>query len=160
VRQLWAPWRLEYVESAAQTDGCLFCEQPQRDDNEALIVRRGEHAYALMNLFPYANGHLMVAPYRHLSEPGELDQAERLELWQLWEQALAALRATMHPDGFNSGVNTGRVAGAGIEHHLHLHVVPRWNGDNNFMPVLADVRVIPEHIERSAAKLRAAWPAA
>jgi ATP adenylyltransferase len=160
VRQLWAPWRLEYVETGADAPGCIFCEKPAEPDVEALIVRRGRHAYALMNLFPYANGHLMIAPYRHVAEPGELDRDERLEMWELWDQAVAALRAAMSPHGFNAGVNTGRVAGAGIEQHVHLHVVPRWNGDTNFMPVLADVRVMPEHISRSAEKLRAAWPGA
>ena len=123
------------------------------------MVRRGERAFALMNLYPYSNGHLMVAPYRHVAEPGGLDAAERAELWALLEQALAALRAVMGPDGFNAGINLGRIAGAGVEGHLHLHVVPRWNGDTNFMPVLADVKVMPEHIARTAAKLRAAWGA-
>jgi ATP adenylyltransferase len=158
VRQLWAPWRLEYLESGAAPEGCIFCEKPRADDVESLIVRRGRLAYALMNLFPYSNGHMMVAPYRHVPEPGDLTADERLEVWTLWEQAVAALRAVMGPDGFNAGVNTGRVAGAGVEHHVHLHVVPRWNGDTNFMPVLADVRVVPEHIRTTAAKLRAAWP--
>jgi ATP adenylyltransferase len=159
VRQLWAPWRLEYVESGANAPGCIFCEKPAADDVESLIVRRGRHAYALMNLFPYANGHLMIAPYRHVREPAELGREERLEIWELWEQAVEALRAAMAPHGFNAGVNSGRVAGAGVEDHIHLHVVPRWNGDTNFMPVLADVRVMPEHVRRSAEKLRAAWPA-
>jgi ATP adenylyltransferase len=158
MRQLWAPWRLAYIESGADAPGCIFCEKPARGDEEGLIVRRGEHAYVIMNLYPYANGHVMVAPYRHVREPSELETAERLEVWALWEQAFAALRTAFAPHGFNSGVNTGRVAGAGIEDHLHLHVVPRWNGDTNFMPVMADVRVMPEHVERTAQKLRAAWP--
>ena len=112
-----------------------------------------------MNLYPYSNGHLMVAPYRHLAGPGDLVEAERAEMWRLLDEAVRALTAAMSPDGFNAGINLGRVAGAGVEGHLHLHVVPRWNGDTNFMPVLADVKVMPEHITRTAAKLRASWPA-
>ena len=158
--RLWAPWRLEYVQGGADEPECLFCGKAASADDEAdLVVRRGERAFALMNLYPYSNGHLMVAPYRHVAEPGGLDAAERAELWALLEQALAALRAVMGPDGFNAGINLGRIAGAGVEGHLHLHVVPRWNGDTNFMPVLADVKVMPEHITRTAAKLRAAWGA-
>ena len=113
----------------------------------------------LLNLYPYANGHMMVAPYRHLALPGELDEDERTEMWRLLDRAIAALRTAFDPDGFNCGMNLGRAAGAGIEGHLHLHVVPRWSGDTNFMPVLADVRVMPEHLSRTLEKLRAAWPA-
>jgi ATP adenylyltransferase len=157
--RLWAPWRLEYVASASEVAGCIFCEKPELgDDDEALIVHRGTHAYVLLNLYPYTSGHLMVAPYRHLAEPGDLDADERAELWELFDRSLAALRDVMSPHGFNAGINLGRVAGAGVEGHLHLHVVPRWNGDTNFMPVLADVRVIPEHLQRTLEKLRAAWP--
>jgi ATP adenylyltransferase len=155
---LWAPWRLEYVQGGADTDGCIFCAAAA-DEGHDLVVRRGERAYAIMNLYPYSNGHLMVAPYRHLAGPGELDEAERAEMWRLLDEAVRALTGAMSPHGFNAGINIGRVAGAGVEGHLHLHVVPRWNGDTNFMPVLADVKVMPEHITRTAEKLRASWPA-
>jgi ATP adenylyltransferase len=155
--RLWAPWRLEYIESGGG-DGCIFCDKPAEDDDAALIVHRGRRAYVLLNLYPYSNGHLMVAPYRHLAMPGELDDEERAEMWQLLDHGTAALAAAMAPHGFNCGVNLGRVAGAGVEGHLHLHVVPRWNGDTNFMPVLADVRVMPEHLSQTLAKVRAAWP--
>jgi ATP adenylyltransferase len=158
VRRLWAPWRLEYIEKGSKEPGCIFCDKPAGDDDANLIVHRGEKAYVLLNLYPYANGHLMVAPLRHVADPGELDRDERLELWELFDRSLAALRRAMEPHGFNAGVNLGRVAGAGVEHHLHLHVVPRWNGDTNFMPVLADVRVMPEHLARTLAKVRAEFP--
>jgi ATP adenylyltransferase len=122
-------------------------------------VHRGERAFVVLNLYPYANGHLMVAPYRHLATPGELDADERSEMWQLMADGIAALARAMEPHGHNCGMNLGRVAGAGVEGHLHLHVVPRWNGDTNFMPVLADTRVMPEHLSRTLEKVRAAWPA-
>jgi len=153
---LWAPWRLEYVQGGADADGCVLCAGAA---GEELVVHRGEHAYVLMNLYPYSNGHVMVAPYRHLAAPGDLDAAERAEMWALLDGSVQALTAAMSPHGFNAGINLGRVAGAGVEGHLHLHVVPRWNGDTNFMPVLADVKVMPEHITRTAEKLRASWPA-
>jgi ATP adenylyltransferase len=158
--RLWAPWRLEYVESAAEQRGCIFCTKQAADDDDAsLIVHRGTTAFVLLNLYPYANGHLMVAPYRHIAEPAELDQAERAEMWELLSHGIEALRGALSPHGFNAGFNLGRVAGAGVEGHIHQHLVPRWNGDTNFMPVLADVRVMPEHLQRTLARLRAAWPA-
>jgi ATP adenylyltransferase len=158
--RLWAPWRLEYVQGAADAPGCIFCSKGAAadDDERNLVVHRGRHAFVLMNLYPYSNGHLMVAPYRHIGEPGDLTGDERSEVWALLERALAVLRDVMGPAGFNAGLNLGRVAGAGVEGHIHLHVVPRWGGDTNFMPVLADVKVMPEHLARTAAKVRAAWP--
>ena len=159
-RQLWAPWRLEYVQSADELPGCIFCLARDGDDAERLVVRRGERAFVLLNRFPYASGHLMVAPDRHVGELGELVDEEALELHRLAGEAIAALRATFSPDGFNLGWNIGRVAGAGVVDHAHLHVVPRWSGDTNFMPVLADVKVLPEHLDETRRKLAAAWPAA
>jgi ATP adenylyltransferase len=156
--RLWAPWRLEYVSGAAESDGCIFCDKPGQDDDAALIVHRGTRAYVVLNLYPYTNGHLMVAPYRHLAAPDELDAEERAEFWQLMADGIAALTASMGPAGFNCGLNLGRAAGAGVEGHLHVHVVPRWNGDTNFMPVLADVRVMPEHLSRTLERVREAWP--
>ncbi len=154
--QLWAPWRLEYVQPRGDAGGCVFCAKAAAGgDAAALIVHRGAHAYVLMNLYPYSNGHVMVAPYRHVATPGDLNEAERAELWALLISSVRALTAAMSPHGFNAGLNLGRVAGAGVEGHLHLHVVPRWNGDTNFMPVLADVKVMPEHISarpRSSAR--------
>jgi ATP adenylyltransferase len=159
VERLWAPWRLTYVKGASGPEGgeCVFCAKQGVDDREAHVLHRGEHCFAMLNLYPYANGHLMVAPYRHLARPGDLDAEERVELWTLFDHALRVLDATLAPHGANAGFNLGRIAGAGVEGHLHLHVVPRWNGDTNFMPVLADVRVMPQHIDETWQILRDAW---
>ena len=158
-RQLWAPWRLEYVQSADEQPGCVFCLARDGDDEERLVVLRGERALVLLNKFPYASGHLMVAPARHVGGLAELEDAEALEMHRLATQALAALGRTFSPDGYNLGWNLGRIAGAGVVDHVHEHVVPRWAGDTNFMPVLADVKVLPEHLAETRAKLAAAWPA-
>jgi ATP adenylyltransferase len=157
-RQLWAPWRLEYVAGADEQDGCVFCRAAQGDDEAGFVVRRGEHAFALLNRYPYASGHLMVAPYRHESEFGELSSDEALDVHRLAASAIGALADAMRPQGFNLGWNLGRIAGAGVVDHVHLHVVPRWAGDTNFMPVLADVKVIPETLEDTRRKLADAWP--
>ena len=158
MERLWAPWRLEYVQTAGEQVGCVFCNAAAGDDEETLVVSRGERAFALLNRFPYASGHLMVAPYRHLDELGALDEDEALELHRLTVAAIVALAATYRPDGHNVGWNLGRVAGAGVVDHVHLHVVPRWGGDTNFMPVLAEVKVIPEHLTETRRRLVAAWP--
>jgi ATP adenylyltransferase len=156
-KQLWAPWRLEYVQHADEVGGCVFCRAADGPDDELLVVHRGESAFVLLNRFPYASGHVMVAPYRHVGEFGGLDDAESLESHRLAAQAMEALAAVFSPDGYNVGWNLGRVAGAGIVDHVHLHVVPRWSGDTNFMPVLADVKVLPEHLTETRVKLAAAW---
>ncbi|HEX9415912.1 MAG TPA: HIT domain-containing protein [Gaiellaceae bacterium] len=159
-RQLWAPWRLEYIQSADEQEGCLFCTAPAGDDEEALIVKRGTLAFAMLNKFPYASGHLMVAPYRHVREFGDLEDEEALELHRLAGQGMGALAAMYSPQGYNVGWNLGRIAGAGVVDHVHLHLVPRWAGDTNFMPVLADVKVLPEHLLDTRRKLADAWPGA
>jgi len=156
-KQLWAPWRLEYIQSADEQPGCIFCNAAAGGDEEALVVHRGERAFVLLNRFPYASGHLMVAPYRHGIELGGLDDEEALELHRLAAAALDVLHATMAPDGYNLGWNLGRVAGAGVVDHVHQHVVPRWSGDTNFMPVLADVKVLPEHLSETRRRLAEAW---
>ena len=158
MRRLWAPWRLEYIQTADDQPGCVFCARRRRRRGR-LVVHRGEHAFVLLNKFPYASGHLMVAPLRHTGELGALDDEEALEVHRLAPPALDALARTMRPQGFNLGWNLGRVAGAGVVDHVHLHVVPRWAGDTNFMPVLADVKVMPEALEATRAKLAAAWHA-
>jgi ATP adenylyltransferase len=154
-KPLWAPWRLEYVQQAGEEEGCIFC-----DPDEQLLVHRGDRAIVLLNKFPYSSGHLLVAPARHTAEFGDLDPDEAAEIHRLAAAGIEALRATYAPQGFNLGWNIGRVAGAGIVDHVHLHVVPRWGGDTNFMPVLADVKVIPEHLEATKARLSAVWPEA
>jgi ATP adenylyltransferase len=159
VKRLWAPWRLEYVQNADKQDGCVFCIAVASDDDEGqLVVHRGERAFVMLNKFPYSSGHLLIAPYRHGQNFGDLDDAEILEIHRLGAQGLEALAATYGPEGYNLGWNIGRIAGAGIPDHGHLHVVPRWGGDTNFMPVLADVKVIPEHLTATRARLAAAWP--
>jgi ATP adenylyltransferase len=159
-RQLSAPWRLEYVQAADEQPGCVFCLAIAGDDEDRLVVARREHALVLLNKFPYASGHVMVAPARHVGELAGLSDEEALAIHRLAAEALDALRATYRPDGFNLGWNLGRVAGAGVVDHVHLHVVPRWSGDTNFMPVLADVKVLPEHLAESRRKLADSWPPA
>lgn len=158
MKQLWAPWRLEYIQGADEQQECLFCQAAGAGDEEALVVHRGERAFVLLNKYPYASGHVMVAPYRHEGEFDELSDEEAVEIHRLGAAALGALAETMRPQGFNLGWNLGRIAGAGVLDHVHLHVVPRWAGDTNFMPVLADVRVLPQALEDTRRALAEAWP--
>jgi ATP adenylyltransferase len=158
VKQLWAPWRLEYIKSADEEAGCLFCDAAAGDDEERLVVHRGTSALALLNKFPYASGHFMVAPVRHVGEFAELEDDEVLEVHRLASAGIGALAQTYVPQGYNVGWNLGRIAGAGVVDHVHLHVVPRWAGDTNFMPVLADTKVLPEHLDETRQRLAAAWP--
>jgi ATP adenylyltransferase len=157
--RLWAPWRLEYIKGP-KPDECIFCTKPEAGDDRANhIVRRGEHCFAILNAFPYNNGHLMVAPYRHVPSIEELDDAALLELMSLAQGGLGALRGAYGPEGFNLGINQGKVAGAGVEHHIHLHVVPRWSADTNFMPVIGGTRVLPQSLEASYDDVTREWPA-
>lgn len=158
MEQLWAPWRLEYISRADEQEDCIFCRTLEGDDETGLVLHRGREGFALLNRFPYASGHLMVAPLRHVGEFSELGDGEALEIHRLASQGMGALAQTYGPQGFNLGWNLGRIAGAGVTDHVHLHVVPRWAGDTNFMPVLGDVKVLPEHLEESRRKLAAAWP--
>jgi ATP adenylyltransferase len=159
---LWAPWRLEYIQQAGEHGGCVFCDEAEGtiDANESLLVHRGETAIALLNKYPYSSGHLMVAPVRHLGELAELSDEESLDIHRLAVEAVATLRSVYEPAGFNLGWNLGHIAGAGIADHVHQHVVPRWSGDTNFMPVLAAVKVIPEHLLETRERLREAWATA
>jgi ATP adenylyltransferase len=148
--RIWAPWRLEYVKDANKSEGCVFCEKPaEGDDRQALIVHRGERCFVILNLFPYTNGHLMVAPFEHLGRLQEIPAETTAEMIGLAQQAMRRLEEIYGPEGFNVGINQGRVAGAGVEGHIHLHVVPRWAGDTNYMPVIADTRVMPQSLEES-----------
>jgi ATP adenylyltransferase len=158
-KPLWAPWRLEYIKGADELVGCVFCVEASGElpETESLLVGRGEVAIALLNKYPYSSGHLMAAPTRHVGSFAELTDEEALEIHGLAREAVEALGRVYGPDGFNLGWNLGRVAGAGIADHVHLHVVPRWSGDTNFMPVLADVKVIPEHLLETRDRLREAW---
>ncbi len=159
-RRLWAPWRLEYIAAADEQEGCVFCLAQDAEEDESLVVHRGRNAFVLLNKFPYSSGHLMVAPYRHVGDFGALEDDEALEIHRLASQGIGALAQTYAPQGYNAGWNLGRVAGAGVVDHVHLHVVPRWAGDTNFMPVLADVKVLPEHLLETRRKLAEAWPSA
>jgi ATP adenylyltransferase len=158
MKQLWAPWRLEYVAGADEQEGCVFCRAAATPEDDCLVVHRGETAFCLLNKYPYASGHLMVAPYRHVAEYAELTDEEALEMHRLTSYAMGALAQTFAPQGYNVGWNLGRIAGAGVVDHVHLHVVPRWAGDTNFMPVLADVKVLPQHLDETRAALAAVWP--
>ena len=158
MQQLWAPWRLEYIKSADDEPGCVFCGAVEGDDEERLVVHRGEHTIALLNKFPYSSGHFMVAPNRHIGEYGELTAEEVLELQRLSSAGMGVLAQIYAPQGYNVGWNLGRIAGAGVVDHVHQHVVPRWAGDTNFMPVLADVKVLPEHLAETRRRLAEAWP--
>jgi ATP adenylyltransferase len=158
-KQLWAPWRLEYIKRAHEPAACVFCAEAAAElaPDASLLVHRGEAAIVIMNKFPYSSGHLLAAPIRHVGELGELTDAEALELHRLCVAATGVLDQVYGPDGFNLGWNLGHVAGAGIADHVHVHVVPRWSGDTNFMPVLADVKVLPEHLRVTRDRLREAW---
>jgi ATP adenylyltransferase len=158
MERLWAPWRLEYIESADDEQGCIFCAAVEGDDEERLVVHRGRHAIALLNKFPYASGHFMVAPTRHVGEFGELADEELIGIHRAASAGIGALSNLYAPQAYNLGWNLGRVAGAGVVDHVHLHVVPRWAGDTNFMPVLADVKVLPEHLVETRRRLAEAWP--
>ena len=141
MKKLWAPWRIEYIRSPKE-DGCIFCDKPAGDnDREDLILYRGEKAFILMNLYPYNNAHLMIAPYIHVDNTEELDADTYKEIMVLADQSMAILKETMDAQGFNFGANIGAAAGAGIEEHIHFHIVPRWDGDTNFMPVLGHTKV-------------------
>lgn len=154
--RLWAPWRRGAVVGPRPV-GCFLCQKPREDrDRENLILERGERCFALLNLYPYNNGHLMVAPYRHLADLLDLSEEEFRELTGMVRDWVALLRRAMEPEGFNVGVNLGVAAGAGLADHLHVHVVPRWNGDTNFMPVIGDTKVMIQSLDECWKLLRAA----
>jgi ATP adenylyltransferase len=151
---LWAPWRMEYVAAGNEDGECIFCPGNDRShDEERLILSVGDRSVILMNRFPYINGHLLVAPVRHVSSLDALTDKEKLDIITMVERAVRILTKAMNPGGFNVGLNLGRIAGAGVEDHIHFHVVPRWSGDTNYMTVIGDVRVIPEHIRATYNKL-------
>ena len=156
--RLWAPWRLEYIQGPAE-GGCIFCVKEDRlQDQARLIVARGTSSFVIMNRYPYSNGHLMISPYRHVSDFAELEDHEILEVHHMMVRSQRVLHEVCAAQGFNVGWNFGKAAGAGIAEHIHMHIVPRWAGDSNFMPILADTRVIPQHIEKTYALLVEAFP--
>lgn len=161
MEKLWSPWRSQYIdtfkeEPAESLPGSLFTRiLNEKDDRKNYLLYRGKNAFIIMNLYPYNSGHLMIVPYIEAREMSELNNETRLEMFSLLELGINALKEVMKPHGFNIGANLGRVAGAGIDDHLHFHIVPRWNGDTNFMPVLNDVKVISEEMGRTYDKLKA-----
>ena len=155
MEKLWAPWRMEYIlDSKESGDECIFCDLPrQKNDEQNYIVFRSKLSFVMLNKFPYNNGHIMVIPYKHESDYTDLDQDILADIQQLIQKSLIALKNCMEPHGYNVGLNLGRTAGAGIDAHLHYHIVPRWSGDTNFMPVISDTKVISESLEKSWQKL-------
>jgi len=148
MKQIWAPWRMEYLKAEKTADECIFCTLPQAgEDEKNLILYRGSLCFVIINRYPYNTGHLMVSPYRHISCVTLLDQEENNEMNELTRKCVEFLRADKSPHGFNIGINLGKCAGAGFEDHIHTHIVPRWHGDTNFMQVLADTRVHPEELQ-------------
>lgn len=163
-QRLWTPHRMAYIKGENKPsgsgggDGCPFCEIPEMTDEDGLIVARGRSVYAVLNLYPYNSGHLMVVPYRHVADYTELDAAETVGLAEFTKRSLTALRKASGAQGFNVGINIGGVAGAGIAAHLHQHVVPRWGGDTNFMPVIGHTKVLPQLLRDTRQILADAWP--
>lgn len=158
MEKLWSPWRSNYIDSFKDTedsDACVFCSASKDDinSNESLLLYKGKHSFIMMNLYPYNNGHLMIIPYRHLSDYTELSSEELNEITNLNKYAILALKSIMSPHGFNFGANIGQAAGAGIHTHLHFHLVPRWNGDTNFMPVLGEVKIISQDLLQTKNKI-------
>ncbi len=156
MKHLWAPWRMEYILNAIdKPGGCIFCEFPKANDDEKyLIPYRSEHCFVIMNKFPYNNGHLMVVPYMHTGNFLELPVEVLTDLQQTIQKAIRVMNNVMHPHAFNVGMNIGRTAGAGIDEHLHYHIVPRWDGDTNFMPVISDTKVVSESLQATFKKLK------
>jgi len=154
VELLFAPWRMTYILADKKDPKCIFCPMDGHSDRERLILQRTPHSLVMLNRYPYSFAHLMVAPVRHVDQVQNLKKKEMTDIFFYLGQSIEILRKAFHPDGFNVGMNLGRVAGAGVLHHIHLHIVPRWSGDTNFMPALGEVRVIPEHLKETYRRLR------
>lgn len=155
---LWTPWRYAYITESQSAAACIFCEKlNEKDDAKALIVHRGLHCFICLNAYPYNNGHAMVVPYAHLDQLLKLPDESAAEMMQLTQQLEAVLRDLYHPDGINLGMNLGKAAGAGVAGHIHMHILPRWSGDTNFMTVVAETRVLPEALETTYARMKKAF---
>lgn len=161
-QRLWTPHRMAYIKAEKPADhddeGCPFCASPKKSDEQGLVVHRGEHCFVVMNLFPYNPGHLLVCPYRHVPLYVDLTEEETLEFTELTKQGIRALQKASGPQGFNLGMNQGEVAGAGVAAHLHQHIVPRWGGDMNFLPIVAQTKALPQLLEDARSRLADAWP--
>jgi ATP adenylyltransferase len=154
--KLWAPWRIKYVASAKKKKGCIFCTAAKRRSAQNQVVFKTAHSIVMLNIFPYNNGHLLVSPIRHLDDIGRLSEKEALDLFAALKKAKTLLTKTLTPDGFNIGINTTGCAGAGITDHLHIHIVPRWRGDTNFMPVIHNTKIISQSLKELLARLKSA----
>lgn len=162
MEHLWTPWRMTYLQGTdPKPEGCLFCNVAATPEADAttFVLHRGQHAFVILNLYPYNNGHLMIVPFAHVESIEGLSPDELAELMALSQACLGVLRQAYNPQGFNMGINIGGAAGAGVPGHVHLHIVPRWSGDSNFMSTLASTRVIPETIDQTYQRLKALWPA-
>ncbi len=156
MKKLYSPWRIDYILQQKE-NGCIFCAKPEeREDEKHLILKRGSYSYIIMNLYPYNNGHLMIVPFRHVNDYAGLNNDELLELSQMTQICENVLKKVYNPAGFNIGINLGEAAGAGIEEHIHIHIVPRWHGDTNFISTIGETRVIPEKLENTYQKLKKA----
>jgi ATP adenylyltransferase len=155
MKHIWSPWRMKYIEKTEKEEGCVFCNALAKNDSDAnLIAFRGQRAFVILNLYPYTSGHLMVIPFEHVATLEELDPAIRAEMMELTSLSMSVLRKAYKPQGFNMGANIGEAAGAGVPGHVHIHVVPRWGGDTNFMSTLGETRVLPESIEETYKRVR------
>lgn len=155
MKNIWAPWRVDYILNS-EDNGCIFCEAPKA--NDPLILKKGGSCFSIMNKYPYTTGHCIIAPYRHIGHIEGLNDDELMEIISMLKEIISAIKTTMKPQGFNVGCNVGSIAGAGIDEHIHIHIVPRWEGDTNFMPVLADVHMISEHIMETRDKIKGGLP--
>jgi len=161
MQHLWSPWRKKYIENHERKPGCVLCNEAKKADGpDNLVVFRGQKAFVILNRYPYTNGHLMVVPNDHLASLDLLDASTRAEMMELVNTSILVIGSVYHPEGFNIGINLGSAAGAGIVDHIHIHVVPRWKGDTNFMSTLGKTRVLPEELGETHARLKQAWPAA
>lgn len=151
MKSIYAPWRMAYIKGGKQ-DGCIFCKDSIR--NESFVLFEGENSFIMINRYPYTSGHLMIIPFRHISKVENLTAKEKIEIFNLLDMAIGALEKAMKPEGFNVGINLGKAAGAGVDDHIHVHIVPRWTGDTNFMCTVGDVRVIPEDVAKTWELLR------
>lgn len=154
MNKIWAPWRIKYIRALKQK-GCLFClcAKNNKIDKQKFVILRGKHSYSLLNIYPYNNGHFMVCPKKHVKDIEDLNKEELLDLWQVLKQTKKLVKKTLKPEGYNVGINLGKVSGAGIDKHLHIHVVPRWKGDTNFMPVISDNKIVSQSLKELYSQL-------
>mgnify|MGYP000706048588 CR=1 FL=1 len=157
LEHIWSPWRMEYIRRSSKSTGCIFCNALKHDSDEYLIVKREPTAFVILNRYPYTSGHVMCVPYAHVSRLQDLPQSSRAEMMELVNQSVQVLQKVYHPEGFNVGMNLGEAAGAGVADHLHMHIVPRWGGDTNFMSAVGRTRVLPELLEDTYQRVKEAW---